>query len=86
MTHTRTDIVATATHHAALPWPRQEQEHMVQRVRAEFLEMPGMRITEWQVQRLCGVSTAVCRGVLDQLVAAHFLIVDTKGAYRRYLL
>lgn len=54
------------------------------RVWAEFDEMPCMRLTAAQVQRLCGVEDArVCRRVLDDLVAAGFLRVGPDGRYLR---
>jgi hypothetical protein len=38
------------------------------RIRAEFLEMPGLRLTSEQVQRLCGIERTICQLVLDMLV------------------
>ena len=35
------------------------------RLRAEFLEMPGLQLTFGQVQRLCGVEKELCRMGLD---------------------
>ena len=56
---------------------------VTQRVRAEFLEMPGMRLTAAQVQRLCGVEQDVCQCVLESLVEARFLCRRPDGAYGR---
>ncbi|HZT76771.1 MAG TPA: hypothetical protein VFA27_08940 [Vicinamibacterales bacterium] len=53
------------------------------RIRAEFLEMPGLRLTRDQVQRLCGVERALCQALLDALVEDHFLCVKPDGAYAR---
>jgi hypothetical protein len=53
------------------------------RIRAEFLEMPGMTLTPEQVRRLCGVDINVCEGVLNDLVRARFLTSTTVGSYRR---
>jgi hypothetical protein len=53
------------------------------RIRAEFLEMPGMTLTPEQVRRLCGVDINVCEGVLNDLVRARFLTSTTDGSYRR---
>jgi hypothetical protein len=58
-------------------------ERFLQRVRAEYLEMPGLRLTREQVERLCGVEHAVCQAVLDALVEAKFLCVKGDGAYGR---
>ena len=55
----------------------------IERLRAEFLEMPGLRLTMRQVQRLCGIDGAVCQGVLDALVACRFLRVNADGTYCR---
>ena len=32
------------------------------RIRAEFLEMPGLGLTLEQAQRLCGVERTLCKG------------------------
>jgi hypothetical protein len=56
---------------------------LLDRLRAEYREMPGMRLTAAQVQRLCGIERAICQEVLDQLVAAKFLWVNAHGAYAR---
>jgi hypothetical protein len=45
---------------------------LAQRLRAEYLEMPGMRLTADQVQRLCGIEGTLCRSVLDELVDAKY--------------
>jgi hypothetical protein len=54
-----------------------------ERIRAEFLEMPGMRLTPEQVERLSGVDRAVCKCVLDDLVRAKFLGMLPNGSYGR---
>ena len=43
------------------------------RVRAEFNEMPGERLTAAQASRLWGVSTNVAVAVLNRLVDSGFL-------------
>lgn len=53
------------------------------RIRAEFLEMPGMCLTPEQVERLSGVERAVCKSVLDDLVRAKFLSCSPSGSYSR---
>jgi hypothetical protein len=54
-----------------------------ERIRAEFLEMPGMRLNAAQVERLSGVDRAVCKCVLDDLVLAGFLCISANGSYAR---
>jgi hypothetical protein len=55
----------------------------IERLRAEFLEMPGLRLTARQVQRLCGVDETLCREVLDTLVDVKFLRLNPDGTYAR---
>jgi len=56
---------------------------LLKRIRAEYLEMPGLRLTLEQAQRLCGVERALCKTVLDALVDEKFLCVKSDGAYAR---
>jgi hypothetical protein len=58
-------------------------EQALERIRAEYQEMPGLKLTLEQVQRLSGVDKAVCRQVLDALVNAKFLYLGTDGSYTR---
>jgi hypothetical protein len=55
----------------------------MQRIRVEYLEMPGLRLKAEQVQRLCGVEWTTCQMVLDILVNAKFLCVMADGQYAR---
>ena len=56
---------------------------VMQRIRAEYLEMPGLRLSADQVRRLCGIEEQQCQLVLDALVAAKFLCVKSDGHYAR---
>ena len=53
----------------------------LERIRAEFLEMPGLQLTLGQVHRLCGIERGLCEEVLDSLVHEDFLYVKTDGRY-----
>jgi hypothetical protein len=55
----------------------------VERLRAEYQEMPGLRLTPGQIQRLCGVEGTVCKAALDRLTEEKFLSVTENGAYGR---
>ncbi len=57
---------------------------ILQRIRAEYLEMPGLTLKPEQVQRLCGVDSALCVSVLEALVESGFLSRRADGAYGRY--
>lgn len=58
-------------------------QQALERLRAEYLEMPGMRLRLEQVQRLCGFEQTTCRLVLDALVKANFLCLKSDGTYVR---
>ena len=45
----------------------------LQLVQAEYLEMPGLRLTVPQARRLWGLERRMCDEILHELVATHFL-------------
>ena len=53
------------------------------RIRAEYLEMPGLRLTMEQARRLWGVDSELCQLALDALVEERFLCVRADGTYVR---
>ena len=53
------------------------------RVRAEYLEMPGLRLTLSQAERLCGIEPVLCQWVLERLVDVNFLCRNSNGVYAR---
>ena len=55
----------------------------VQRIYSEYLDMPGLRLTSPQAERLLGVEAAVCTSALDLLVEAGFLRRTPTGQYVR---
>lgn len=57
------------------------EDALVRRVRGEYREMPGMRLTVDQAMRLWMLDRPTCSSVLDSLVAAHFLEQDRCGRY-----
>lgn len=58
-------------------------QQLTQRVHAEYLEMPGLRLTSEQIQRLCGIEPTTCELVLQKLVKTKFLCVKPDGQYAR---
>jgi hypothetical protein len=58
-------------------------QDMVQRVRGEFLEMPGLRLTPEQARRLWRLDQSACEIVLGALVDARFLARTRDGAFVR---
>jgi len=59
------------------------QQQALERIRAEYLEMPGLSLTPDQVRRLCGVDRPACEAALGELVEANFLCVKVDGSYAR---
>jgi hypothetical protein len=56
---------------------------VLRRAEAEFLEMPGLQLTEAQASRLWGWDSALCRAVLVRLVETHFLVRTRHSAFVR---
>jgi hypothetical protein len=53
------------------------------RVSAEYQDMPGLRLTLGQAQRLFGLREDICVRVLNTLVQQEILRVDATGAFVR---
>jgi hypothetical protein len=51
------------------------------RVRGEYLQMPGLRLTTAQAQRLWGLDRESCQALLGALVDARFLRVTRDGSF-----
>ena len=56
---------------------------VLQRVQGEYNEMPGLRLTTAQAQRLWGLDRAACDALLSALVDAKFLFRTRDGAFVR---
>jgi hypothetical protein len=55
----------------------------LQRVKADFLEMPGLQLTTAQARRLWTLDSGVCDAVLAELVGAQFLARSRNGSFVR---
>ena len=58
-------------------------DDVLQRIQGEFVEMPGLRLTPAQAQRLWGLERDVCDALLGALVDAKFLAQTRDGAFVR---
>jgi hypothetical protein len=58
-------------------------DSLLRRVRDEFVEMPGLSLTEGQASRLWQVDPMTAATLLRQLVEARFLARTGAGLYRR---
>jgi hypothetical protein len=64
---------------AAQPHP----DDVLRRVQGEYIEMPGLRLTTAQAQRLWGLDRSACDALLNALVDAKFLFRTRDGAFVR---
>ena len=58
-------------------------DDVLQRIQGESVEMPGLRLTPAQAQRLWGLERDVCDALLGALVDAKFLAQTRDGAFIR---
>jgi hypothetical protein len=58
-------------------------EQLLGRIRGEYLEMPGLRLTRRQAQRLWGLDDDTSARLLSMLVELKFLTCAPDGAYVR---
>lgn len=56
---------------------------LLQRMRGEFAEMPGLTLTLSQAARLWSLTTADAKAALTELIDGGFLMRDPQGLYRR---
>ena len=61
----------------------QALDDVLRRVQGEYIEMPGLRLTTAQAQRLWGLDRAACDTLLGALVDAKFLLRTRDGAFMR---
>ena len=59
------------------------EEGLLRRVRGEYREMPGLRLTFEQAMRLWNMDRQTCATVLNSLVASRYLQIDGFGRYRK---
>lgn len=55
-------------------------EATLRRVRAEFLEMPGLKLTVSQAQRLWGMDRPTCEALIEELTESRFLARTRDGS------
>ena len=58
-------------------------QDVLSQLRGEYRDMPGLRLTQRQVQRLCGIDPTICQLALDVLVKEGFLSGKPDGHYAR---
>ena len=58
-------------------------EQVLQRICAEYVEMPGLRLSRKQAQRLWGLDEESCGQILEFLVKTGFLKLAAPDTYGR---
>jgi hypothetical protein len=56
---------------------------LLRRIKAEYTEMPGLRLTVAQAGRLWGVDATACLDLLERLITERFLQRRPDGTYSR---
>ncbi len=59
------------------------QDDALRRIRGEYLEMPGLRLTTAQAQRLWNLDRRTCEELLGTLVSSRFLSRTRDGSFVR---
>ena len=54
---------------------------VLQAIKAEYQELPGLCLTKPQMQRLWGMDGVMCDAAIDALIVAHVLRKTTAGMY-----
>ena len=73
--------MVTAVRH---PAPRTKTiRDVLLRVQGEYRDMPGLKLTEAQVQRLLGIDCDTCAVILSTLIERRFLRRTKNGLYVR---
>lgn len=66
---------------ASAPDLHHSNERVVRRIRAEFLEMPGLCLTAKQAQRLWSLERRTCEALLQSLIDSRFLRCTDRGLF-----
>jgi hypothetical protein len=56
---------------------------LLRRIKAEYIEMPGLRLTAAQAGRLWGLDGPACLDLLERLITERFLQRRPDGTYSR---
>ncbi len=59
------------------------REQILNRICGEYLEMPGLRLTQAQARRLWGLDEAICTDLLESLTRDRFLYRGNDNTYAR---
>jgi hypothetical protein len=74
--------LATTTSSSSSSRSRETFDRMERIIRAEFIEMPGMRLTRGQFRRLWNLNDGDCDRLVRRLIGAGFLVESRDGIGR----
>jgi hypothetical protein len=63
--------------------PFMQVQDAAELIRLEYAEMPGLRLTFWQAQRLWNLADELCDRALNTLISQGFLMRTHDGRYTR---
>ena len=63
---------------------RHRIEDVLMRIEAEFLQLPGLRLTVPDAERRFGVDEIMCEAILEALVDAAVLVKTRDRVYGRF--
>ena len=69
--------------HRVTSTPLASVGNWLQIVKAEYREVPGLQLTQRQIQRMWGLDETTCSAVLTALTEARFLRLKPDGHYVR---
>jgi hypothetical protein len=64
-------------------WQESDVIRWAVRIEAEYREMPGLQLTDRQIQRLWGLDRTTCTAIVNELVAQGVLVKTDRNAYAR---
>jgi hypothetical protein len=64
-----------------MPQPQTGVTRWLELIQAEYREMPDLRLSKPQMQRLWGIDALVCDALVDALVTAGILRRTSNGSY-----
>ena len=62
-----------------------DKAELLTRIRREYDEMPGLRLSRRQVARLLGMDDVTCERLLRALITSRFLSRTAGGLYARHV-
>lgn len=75
--------MAIANVHADVMTQSEAIRTLIEQVKAEYAEMPGLSVTLPQAQRLWAVDRPTCEEAFSHLIARRVLRMTTKGRFVR---